>query len=179
MPILVGDEVAGSVADRRRRLLSCWDNTDMVVGIGDRFLCWVNYLHGFLLWDTAAVSSPNFKLRYVQLPAMVTPPERNPEYGYGQPPNQAFQNMSAAAGTTGTVRLVSVDHHCHSTSTNGRYGFTVTDVVDSELPHGGEDIAGSDVGKGVRVRVRGALGTQRLRGPAPMRAGGVPHHLVL
>jgi hypothetical protein len=50
-------------------LLRDWWQTVAVIPVGDRYLCWLNYLTGFLLCDMAADQASPPKLRYVRLPA--------------------------------------------------------------------------------------------------------------
>ncbi|KAL6653291.1 hypothetical protein ACP70R_008869 [Stipagrostis hirtigluma subsp. patula] len=97
-----------------------------VVPIGDRFLCWVNYLCGFLLLDITEASP---KLRYVPLP--VQPHKRR---GCSccelEPEGQNFRNMCAAGADV--VRFVSIDPRCccggpgTSTCAHSQFAFTVT-----------------------------------------------------
>ncbi|KAL6658325.1 hypothetical protein ACP70R_003911 [Stipagrostis hirtigluma subsp. patula] len=95
--------------------------------LGDRFLCWINYFCGFLLWDTTEEVSP--KLRHVPLP--VSPPERTRyTHGYDRPCMRRSWNMGAAGPCA--LRFVSIAPRCccggpgESTCARSRFAFTVT-----------------------------------------------------
>ncbi|KAL6647555.1 hypothetical protein ACP70R_014992 [Stipagrostis hirtigluma subsp. patula] len=103
-----------------------WRLSESVVAVGDRFLCWVNYLCGFLLCDMVEASP---KLRYVPLP--VRPHKsRGCSCCEPEPDGQNFRNMYAAG--TDAVRFVSVDPRCccggpgTSTCVHSQSAFTVT-----------------------------------------------------
>ncbi|CAL4982147.1 unnamed protein product [Urochloa decumbens] len=106
------------------------------VPVGDRYLCWINYLSGFLLCDMADKTSPP-KLPYVRLPDALT---RDKEVeddddcyscnGDEKPTLKRSRNMCAAGASS--VRLVSVDPRCccggpgSSSCHRSRHAFTVT-----------------------------------------------------
>ncbi|KAL6653289.1 hypothetical protein ACP70R_008867 [Stipagrostis hirtigluma subsp. patula] len=105
-----------------------WWQTDETVPVGDRFLCWVDYLRGFLTCDMAA-DEANLKLRYVPLP--VAPPRGDPSARDGHRPHLKCCRKLGAAGDD-AVRLVIVDPPCRcgqpgkSTCARGLFAFTVT-----------------------------------------------------
>ncbi|KAL6658429.1 hypothetical protein ACP70R_004015 [Stipagrostis hirtigluma subsp. patula] len=112
----------GSKGDELRQ----WQFSESVVPIGDRFLCWVNYLSGFLLCDMAEASP---KLRYVPLP--VQPHKsRGCSCCEPEPDGKKFRNMCAAG--TDIVRFVTIDPRCccggpgTSTCVHSQSAFTVT-----------------------------------------------------
>lgn len=62
----------------------------MVVLVGDQFLCFMDYIRGFLLYDTAA---KDLGLRYVPLPVVV--PRGNPDKDdYGRPKMEHYRNLN-------------------------------------------------------------------------------------
>ncbi|KAL6658433.1 hypothetical protein ACP70R_004019 [Stipagrostis hirtigluma subsp. patula] len=119
MPIILH---AGSKGDELRQ----WRFPESVVPVGDRFLCWVNYLCGFLLLDMAEVIP---KLRYIPLP--VKPHKtRGCSCCEPEPDGQDFRNMCAAG--TDIVRFVTIDPRCccggpgTSTCVHSQFAYTVT-----------------------------------------------------
>ncbi|TVU26518.1 hypothetical protein EJB05_29068, partial [Eragrostis curvula] len=117
--------------------LQRWRFPNRAVPVGDRFLCWVNYIHGFLLCDMAEATP---KLRYVTLP--VVPFVKGSGYSSSMSDDdlienniQYTRNMCAVNGAADdAVRLVSVDPRCccggpvhgRSTCSRSRFAFTVT-----------------------------------------------------
>ncbi|TVT96817.1 hypothetical protein EJB05_57956, partial [Eragrostis curvula] len=105
------------------KLMEGW-RTDVVVPVSDRFLCWVDYLRGFLLGDMAEASP---KLRYVALP--IEPPEDSFDFDgrRNMKPSRKFGAVGAAA-----VKFVTVESRCccggpgSTTCVPGRFAFTVT-----------------------------------------------------
>jgi hypothetical protein len=117
-------------------LLRDWWQTVAVIPVGDRYLCWLNYLTGFLLCNMAADQASPPKLRYVRLPADLVgddDEEANEEYtrNNDDPPSMKRSRNMCAAGA-GAVRLASVDSRCccggpgSSTCKRSRFAFTVT-----------------------------------------------------
>ncbi|CAL4994990.1 unnamed protein product [Urochloa decumbens] len=100
-------------ANKRHDLLM-WQETHMVVPVGDRFLCWVNfYCSTFLLCDMAAVEDP--KLRYVPLPVKAVPPKDDDEDFFDdhyeeQLPWLYYRSIGAVGPEV--VRFVSIDNRC-------------------------------------------------------------------
>ncbi|RCV37316.1 hypothetical protein SETIT_8G053100v2 [Setaria italica] len=94
--------------------------TDATVPIGDRFLCFVDYLHGFLLCDMAAAGP--LELR--------SGGAHRQSFFDGRPYMSYSWNMGAAG--TGAVRFVSVEPQCcrgghgWTTCARSRFFFTVT-----------------------------------------------------
>ncbi|KAF8711105.1 hypothetical protein HU200_029111 [Digitaria exilis] len=102
--------------------------TDVAVPVGDRFLCFVDYMRGFLLCDMAdADDVAALELRHVALP--VKPPVSFDDDGE-RPTTQMFRNIAAASATA--VRFVTVDRRCCcgglgvSTCERGQFLFKVT-----------------------------------------------------
>ncbi|KAL6870780.1 hypothetical protein ACP4OV_014628 [Aristida adscensionis] len=125
VPIIVDDE--GAVGDGGEWLL--WPEPDAAVPVGDRFMCWVNYLSCVLVCDMAAAAAEGSPtIRCVPLP-VAPPPRKRSRYDDG-PEAEYYRNMCAAAG--GAVRLVSVDPRCccggpgTSTCSRSASAFTVT-----------------------------------------------------
>ena len=85
----------------------------------DRFLCWVNYLLGFILCDMA-VDDASLKLR---------PPVRDMPV---LPPDEVDYFESSSAAGAGDVRFVNIEARCcggdhgRSTCEHVRFLFTVT-----------------------------------------------------
>lgn len=111
----------------QREGLQDWWETDVAVPVGDRFLCFVDYFRGFLLYDTSAADT----LRYVPLPVEV--PSGNPDTDdYGRPKMETCRNLADGAGGQSTVRFVSVEPRCccggrgRSTCDKSRLAFMVT-----------------------------------------------------
>lgn len=80
---------------KRLELLHCW-MTDAVVPVGDRFLCWVNYLCGVIFAD---VWNETPELRHVRLPV-------DPERGRRNNPASFYRAVCAAGDDE--VRFVHV-----------------------------------------------------------------------
>ncbi|CAO2152954.1 unnamed protein product [Urochloa humidicola] len=113
-----------------------WE-TAAAVPVGDRYMCWVHYLYGFLLCDMADKASTP-KLHYVRLPADLTDDEDDDEdeeerynsNDYRKPTLKCSRNMCAASASS--VRLVSIDPRCccggrgTSFCRRSKYAFTVT-----------------------------------------------------
>ncbi|KAG0528994.1 hypothetical protein BDA96_05G060000 [Sorghum bicolor] len=128
-------------------VLPDWWEAVGVIPVGDRYLCWLNYLAGLLVCDMADKAS-HFKLRYVRLPAKLVG-DYDDDYDYDEangytssndddPPSMKYSRNMCAAGA-GAVRLVSVDSRCccggrlrvrggsrPSTCKRSRFAFTVT-----------------------------------------------------
>jgi len=85
-------------------LVRDWTEIDAAVSVGSRFMCWVDYLSGFLLCDMAEEDP---KLRYVPLP--VSPPKMR--HRGSDRPDMHYCRKMAAAGP-GAVRFVSVAPRC-------------------------------------------------------------------
>ncbi|OEL22324.1 hypothetical protein BAE44_0016656 [Dichanthelium oligosanthes] len=110
-----------------------WWESVAAIPVGDRYLCWVNYLDGFLLCDMADMASPS-KLRYVRLPVNNVYKDEEGRRGYAsnhdKPTLRCSRNMCAAGA--GAVRFVSVDSRCccggpgWSSCPRSRFAFTVT-----------------------------------------------------
>ncbi|CAN6362431.1 unnamed protein product [Urochloa humidicola] len=122
VPVVHGEATAGEA-----RELMVWWETDVAVPVGDRFLCFVDYYRGFLLYDMAAADVAAVGLRYVPLP--VEPPDGCPSYD-GRPCTARFRNMAAAGA--GAVKFVTIESRCccgaagDSSRERGRFLFTVT-----------------------------------------------------
>ncbi|CAM0146232.1 unnamed protein product [Urochloa decumbens] len=97
---------------------------NIIIPLGDRFLCWVNFESGFLLCDMADEESP--KVRYVPLPPVVC---WDPK-GYERDMSIKHSMNMGAAGPS-AVRFVSIDPRCccggtgKSTCAHSRYAFTI------------------------------------------------------
>ena len=72
---------------------------DTAVPVGDRFLCWVNYLLGFILCDMA-VDDASLKL---------WPPVRDTPV---LPPDEVHCFESSTAAGAGDVRFVNIEARC-------------------------------------------------------------------
>ncbi|CAL4989288.1 unnamed protein product [Urochloa decumbens] len=100
----------------------CGRNT--VIPLGDRFLCWVKYISGFLLCDMEDEESP--KVRYVPLPPGVC---WDPK-GYERDMSIKHSKNMGAVGPS-AVGFVSIDPRCccggtgKSTCSHSRYAFTI------------------------------------------------------
>ncbi|TVT96827.1 hypothetical protein EJB05_57966, partial [Eragrostis curvula] len=102
----------GTTSEAYNNLMRGWQ-TDEVVAVGDRTLCWVDYVHGFLVCDDIGATPPN-KLRYVALPFVPpTWPSINDR------PYMRWSRALVAAGGAGDPRS---DH----VRARGRSAFTVT-----------------------------------------------------
>ncbi|TVT96814.1 hypothetical protein EJB05_57953, partial [Eragrostis curvula] len=110
-------------AGKPRKLMEGW-STDVVVPVADRFLCWVDYLRGFLLGDMAE-DTP--ELRYIPLP--FEPPVDS--FDFDRRPNMKRSRSLGAAGAA-SVKFVTVESRCccggpgRTTCVRGRFAFTVT-----------------------------------------------------
>ncbi|RLM69890.1 hypothetical protein C2845_PM17G03310 [Panicum miliaceum] len=107
------------------RLMRDWE-TEAAFPASDRFLCFVDYLRGVLLCDTAADMGT---LRYVPLPVEV------PDHVWGgeRDRTRGTRSLSAAAGAAGcAVWFVSIDPRCccggpgTTWCARGRFAFPVT-----------------------------------------------------
>ncbi|CAL4985586.1 unnamed protein product [Urochloa decumbens] len=100
----------------------CGRNT--IIPLGDRFLCWVKYISGFLLCDMEDEESP--KVRYVPLPPGVC---WDPK-GYERDMSIKHSKNMGAVGLS-AVGFVSIDPRCccggtgKSTCSHSRYAFTI------------------------------------------------------
>jgi hypothetical protein len=100
--------------------------TDTTVPVGDRFLCWVDFLVGFLFCDMAAHDA-SLKLRYVALPVL---PPKDVDYWDGRSYKRYCRDLAGAGA--GVVRFVSIEPRCccgghgRSTCARGQFLFTVT-----------------------------------------------------
>ena len=104
VPIVCDGELASG--GEGARLMRDWE-TDAAVPAGDRFLCFVDYLRGVLLCDTAAGMGT---LRHVPLPV-----EAPGHVWRGDRPTiRRTRSLSAAAAAAGScaLRFVSVDLRC-------------------------------------------------------------------
>ncbi|KAL6658322.1 hypothetical protein ACP70R_003908 [Stipagrostis hirtigluma subsp. patula] len=125
VPVVVDD------GDCCQEDLLWWWETDAAVPVGDRYLCFVDYIRGFLLYDTAAETS-GLKLRYVPLPVEV--PRGNPDKDdWGRPHMEHSRNLAAGGGGGGNdVRFVGVEPRCccggpgKSTCPRSSFAFLVT-----------------------------------------------------
>ncbi|OEL22323.1 hypothetical protein BAE44_0016658 [Dichanthelium oligosanthes] len=123
VPVVL-DEMASS-GKGAAKLMQEWE-TDAAIPIGDRFLCFVDYLRGMLLCDTADMESRPLTLRYVPLPVAPAGHFWSDEW----PCMRRSRNLSAAGA--GAVRFVSVDPRCccggpgSTTCKRGWFAFTVT-----------------------------------------------------
>ncbi|CAN6362427.1 unnamed protein product [Urochloa humidicola] len=99
---------------------------DAVVSVGVRFMCWVDYLSGFFVYDMEAQKT-SLELVYVPLP--VPQPERH--WGNSDRPHMQYCRTLAAAGPD-TVRLVEVAPRCccgghgKTECERSRFAFNVT-----------------------------------------------------
>ncbi|KAF8766227.1 hypothetical protein HU200_007734 [Digitaria exilis] len=124
VPIIHGESTAGQAQE-----LMQWWKTDEAVPVGDRFLCFVDYLRGFLLCDMAAAAAHQ-ELRYVPLPLEESPNRFPGFYDDERPTTQMFRNLAAVSATA--VSFVTVDRRCccggHGVSTceRGKFLFKVT-----------------------------------------------------
>ncbi|KAF8697384.1 hypothetical protein HU200_035980 [Digitaria exilis] len=94
--------------------LKTWQDTDVVVPVGDRFLCWVNFdCSTLLLWDTTQQQGRT-KLRYVPLPVKPVPPplEDDEDGSYYQQQKPGNYYRCIAEGGPYGVRFVSIDNRC-------------------------------------------------------------------
>lgn len=100
----------------RRHGMEMWQETNVAVPVGDRFMCWANYdLATFLICDMAAADLDNPKLLYVPLPVKPVPPKESDfddDHHHDELiPWEYFRNIVAADGDD-TVRFVSIDNRC-------------------------------------------------------------------
>ena len=100
----------------RRHGMEMWQETNVAVPVGDRFMCWANYdLATFLICDMAAADLDNPKLLYVPLPVKPVPPKESDfdddHHNDALIPWELFRNIVATAGDD-TVRFVSIDNRC-------------------------------------------------------------------
>jgi hypothetical protein len=103
----------------RRHGLEMWQETNVAVPVGDRFMCWANYdLATFLICDMAAADLDNPKLLYVPLPVKPVPPKESDfddDHHHDELiPWEYFRNIVAtgADGGDDIVRFVSIDNRC-------------------------------------------------------------------
>ncbi|CAL4982137.1 unnamed protein product [Urochloa decumbens] len=121
VPIVHGEATAGKAYD-----LMLWWETDVAVPVGDRFLCFVDYFRGFLVYDVAA-DLATVELRYVPLPVEVS--DLSPNFD-GRPCTASFRNLAGAG--IDAVRFVTVESRCccgaagDSSCERGWFLFTVT-----------------------------------------------------
>ena len=101
VPIVYDGEAASSGAGEGARLMLD-RQTDAAVPAGDRFLCFVDYLRGVLLCDTAADMGT---LRYVPLPVEA------PDHVWRDDLHRVRRTRSLSAAA-GAVRFVSVAPRC-------------------------------------------------------------------
>ncbi|CAL4994978.1 unnamed protein product [Urochloa decumbens] len=100
----------------------CGRNT--IIPLGDRFLCWVKYISGFLLCNMEDEESP--KVRYVPLPPGVCWYPK----GYQRDMSIKHSKNMGAVGPS-AVGFVSIDPRCccggtgKSTCSHSRYAFTI------------------------------------------------------
>lgn len=122
MPITVHSEPASSGEGEGAELMQKW-KTHVAIPIGNRYLCFVDYLRGMLLCDITGMNTYNhrpLKLRYVPLP------------GDNIWSDKGRQTRNVAAAGANTVRLVTVDPRCccggpgRTWCVRGRFAFTVT-----------------------------------------------------
>ncbi|CAL4985576.1 unnamed protein product [Urochloa decumbens] len=79
---------------------------DKVVGVRDRFMCWVHYRNGVLVCDMA---EEHLQLQYVPMP--VVPPSWKDDYEDGnRPPIEDSRNLFGT--DDGVLRFVSIDLRC-------------------------------------------------------------------
>nr|CAB3468400.1 unnamed protein product [Digitaria exilis] len=130
---------------KEREGLQDWWETDVVVPVGDRFLCFVDYFRGFLPYDATVAADVDLTLRYVPLPVEV--PDGNPDTDdYGRPKMEHSRNLADAGdmGGQSTVRFVSIEPRCccgqpgRSTCDRSRSAFLVTTWT-LTLPSTGEE----------------------------------------
>jgi hypothetical protein len=107
---------------------------DVVITVGDRYLCWVDYEKGFFLCDMADEASP--KVRYVPVPAEVSrccsSGDLIPDYELNDDVFHIKYSMKMGSAGASKVRFVSISPHCccggpgRSTCAHSRFAFTVT-----------------------------------------------------
>ncbi|CAL4995029.1 unnamed protein product [Urochloa decumbens] len=93
-----------------RHDLQKWQDAQVVVPVGDRFLCWVNFdCSTFLLCDMVEEEEP--ELRYVPLPVKPFPPRDDEDYDdcYDEQPPWLYYRSIGAVGPS-AVRFVSIDN---------------------------------------------------------------------
>jgi hypothetical protein len=100
--------------------------TDAAFAVGDRFLCWVDYLRGILFVDMTE-DEFSLRLRYAPLPVVPEDPY-DPDGGRS---NMKWTGNLGPAGN-GSVRFVDVESRCccgdpgRTRCERGRFLFTVT-----------------------------------------------------
>ncbi|TVU26525.1 hypothetical protein EJB05_29075, partial [Eragrostis curvula] len=103
-----------------------WHGGNMVVPVGDRFMCWVSYKHGLIVHDTVQECP---KLRYVPMP--LKPRQGYGSYYEGYVPDMEYTRSVCSVGPC-TVRYVSIDSRCccggpgRGTCVHSRYAFMIT-----------------------------------------------------
>nr|CAB3470848.1 unnamed protein product [Digitaria exilis] len=136
---------SGDDTGKEREGMKDWWETDVAVPVGDRFLCFVDYFRGFLLYDATVAADVDLTLRYVPLPVEV--PDGNPDTDdYGRPKMEHSRNLADAGdmGGQSTVRFVSIEPRCccgqpgRSTCDRSRSAFLVTTWT-LTLPSTGEE----------------------------------------
>lgn len=93
--------------------LQMWQDTNVAVPVGDRFLCWVNFdCSTFLVWDTKDEEDP--KLRYVPLPVKAVPPKDDEDYEdcYNGQKRWNYYRSIAAVGPDAVRFVISIDNRC-------------------------------------------------------------------
>ncbi|CAO2147942.1 unnamed protein product [Urochloa humidicola] len=103
-----------------------WPKLDAAMPVGNRFMCWVDYVSGFFVCDMADETTSS-KVVYVPLP--VPPPEARWHHNE-RPQMQNCRNLAAAGSDT--VRFVSVASRCccggpgKTECERSRFAFNVT-----------------------------------------------------
>uniref|UniRef100_A0A0D9VAH7 DUF1618 domain-containing protein n=1 Tax=Leersia perrieri TaxID=77586 RepID=A0A0D9VAH7_9ORYZ len=91
--------------------LTDW-NTDVVLPLHDRFLCWVDYFEGLLLVDI--LNSGNRFFRFIPLPTPISHVRRQTDIDY----TTQYRSVSVTAGNNCILKLVCI--------TTRKTGFTIT-----------------------------------------------------
>uniref|UniRef100_A0A0E0MGG0 DUF1618 domain-containing protein n=1 Tax=Oryza punctata TaxID=4537 RepID=A0A0E0MGG0_ORYPU len=111
VPIVVHHDGGGE----RRHGLEMWQETNVAVPVGDRFMCWANYDLSTFLFCDMATAADHPKLLYVPLPVKPVPPKESDfddNYHDELIPWEYFRNIVAGADGDHIVRFVSIDNRC-------------------------------------------------------------------
>nr|CAB3470839.1 unnamed protein product [Digitaria exilis] len=112
-----------------------WRCSNRVIPVSNRFLCWVDYIHGLLMCD---MDETKPKLRYVPLPMAPFVKGSTGFFGISDDnwieDNIQYTRNMCASGSDDAVRLVSIDPRCccggpvhgWSTCSRSRFAFTIT-----------------------------------------------------